>query len=96
MWVEIEEKWNDNWREEMSPTLDKRLSECRNTKADILRIAKLMYKYNPQNGRQKCLDRTISWLCDWNSQFEICPNGAEYEAILTKLNQRKENMKCLK
>lgn len=88
MFVEVKEIWNDDWRDKMSPTLDNRLTNLRNTKADIKRIAKLMYKYNKEKGAEKCLDRTISWLCDWNSQLEICPNGIEYTAILKYLNEK--------
>ena len=59
--------------------------ECRNTKNDILIIAKLMYRYNQDRTKEDCLDRTIEWLTDWNSQIEIYPNEEDYQKILLKM-----------
>ena len=59
--------------------------ECMNTKNDILIIAKLMYKYNQNRTKEDCLDRTIEWLTDWNSQIEIYPNEEDYQKILLKM-----------
>ena len=42
-------KWNDDWRIELVETdydCYERLCECRNTKADIYKIARIMHKYN--------------------------------------------------
>lgn len=78
-------KWNDDWRDELRLTNENcyiRLCECRNTKNDILIIAKLMYKYNKHKGQKEALDRTLAWLTDWNDQFELDLTDSEYNDIL--------------
>ena len=55
-------EWNNDWRSELeikNPECYERLCECRNTKHDILIIAKLMYRYNQDRTKEDCLDRTI-------------------------------------
>ena len=82
------EIWNDDWREELRLTNENcynRLCECRNTKHDILIIAKLMYRYNQDRTKEDCLDRTIEWITDWNNQIEIYPNEEDYQKILLKM-----------
>lgn len=82
MWV-----WNDDWRDELKE-IDyecyERLCECRNTKKDIEKISKLMYKYNKKRyTAEDCLIRTLEWLGDWNSQFELVDiDKDEYNDIL--------------
>lgn len=65
--------WNDNWRSELE-TKDYlcyiRLCECRNTRGDMIKMAKLMYKYNKWAEPEDCLIRMMEWL-DMNSQWEI-------------------------
>jgi hypothetical protein len=81
-------KWNDDWRSELeikNPECYERLCECRNTKHDILIIAKLMYRYNQDRTKEDCLDRTIEWITDWNNQIEIYPNEEDYQKILLKM-----------
>ena len=68
-----------------NPECYERLCECRNTKNDILIISKIMYKYNQNRTKHDCLDRTIEWLTDWNSQFELCLSETEYQEILSKM-----------
>jgi len=78
--------WNDDWRDELeaeNPLAYERLCECRNTKADLRLIAKLMYKYNKNNTKEDCLDRTIEWITDWNNQFNLEPDEEEYNNILS-------------
>lgn len=68
--------WNDDWRNELKetePIIYKRLAECRNTKKDLLIIAKLMCKYNKDKTKEECLYRVVEWLVDWNSQTELLP-----------------------
>ena len=69
------EKWNDDWRDELKETnynCYERLCECRNTKKDIERMAKLMYKYNKDYATaEDCLIRMIEWVGDWNSQWRM-------------------------
>ena len=82
------EIWNDDWREELRLTNENcynRLCEGRNTKHDILIIAKLMYRYNQDRIKEDCLDRTIEWITDWNNQIEIYPNEEDYQKILLKM-----------
>ena len=81
-------EWNNDWRSELeikNPECYERLCECRNTKNDILIIAKLMYRYNQDRTKEDCLDRTIEWITDWNNQIEICPNEEDYQKILLKM-----------
>ena len=81
-------KWNNDWRSELeikNPKCYERLCEGRNTKHDILIIAKLMYRYNQDRTKEDCLDRTIEWITDWNNQIEIYPNEEDYQKILLKM-----------
>ena len=81
-------KWNDDWRFELetkNPECYTRLCECKNTKNDILIISRIMYKYNQDRTKEKCLDRTIEWLTDWNNQFELYLSETEYQKILSKM-----------
>ena len=81
-------KWNNDWRSELeikNQECYERLCECRNTKHDILIIAKLMYRYNQDRTKEDCLDRTIEWITDWNNQIEIYPNEEDYQKILLKM-----------
>ena len=81
-------EWNNDWRSELeikNPECYERLCECRNTKNDILIISRIMYKYNQNRTKRDCLDRTIEWLTDWNSQFELCLSETEYQEILSKM-----------
>ena len=81
-------KWNNDWRSELeikNPECYERLCEGRNTKHDILIIAKLMYRYNQDRTKEDCLDRTIEWITDWNNQIEIYPNEEDYQKILLKM-----------
>lgn len=81
-------EWNNDWRSELetkNPKCYERLCECRNTKNDILIISRIMYKYNQNRTKHDCLDRTIEWLTDWNSQFELYLSETEYQEILSKM-----------
>ena len=81
-------EWNNDWRFELeikNPECYERLCECRNTKNDILIISRIMYKYNQNRTKHDCLDRTIEWLTDWNSQFELYLSETEYQEILSKM-----------
>ena len=67
--------WNDDWRDELKEKnygCYERLCECRNTKKDIERMAKLMYKYNKDRvTAEDCLIRMMEWVGDWNSQWRM-------------------------
>lgn len=65
--------WNDNWRDELETNDYRcyiRLCECRNTRHDMIKMAKLMYKFNPWADSADCLIRMMEWM-DMNSQWEI-------------------------
>lgn len=81
--------WNDDWRIELEK-IDygcyERLCECRNTKADIYRIARIMCKYNQTTSVEDCLDRTLEWLGDWNNQYDLVDISlSEYENLINRL-----------
>ena len=81
-------EWNNDWRSELeikNPECYERLCECRNTKNDILIISRIMYKSTQNRTKNDCLDRTIEWLTDWNSQFELYLSETEYQEILSKM-----------
>ena len=78
-------KWNDDWRDELKEDCWLRLCECNNRKSDIVVIVNLMYKYNHDRTKEECLDRTIEWLTDWNSQIELYPTDEEYKKFLSKM-----------
>lgn len=65
--------WNDNWRSELESTdylCYIRLCECRNFRDDMIKMAKLMYKYNPWADPEDCLIRMMEWI-DMNGQYII-------------------------
>ena len=67
-------KWNNDWRDELESTnygCYERLCECRNTKKDILRMAKLVKKYNPDMPAEECLIYMLEWVGDWNGQYNV-------------------------
>lgn len=86
-------KWDDSWREELKRTNEccyERLCECRNTKADIKRIAKIMYQYNYEYASaEECLDRTLEWIGIWNSQYDLVDSivSSEYYKILWEIEK---------
>ena len=65
--------WNDNWRSELESKdylCYVRLCECRNTRPDMIKMAKLMYKYNKWADPEDCLIRMMEWMA-MNSQFYL-------------------------
>ena len=88
-------KWNDDWRKELEKTKPEcyiRLCECRNTKADVILMAKLMYKYNSYNtDPEDCFIRMIEWVGDWNNQFNIMDyfyaSEENYQKALDKIKK---------
>ena len=81
-------KYNDTWREELNqenPKAYDRFCNAKSTRKDLRLIAKLMYKYNPNKSKEECLDRTITWLTDWNNQVNLIPDEDEYHKIIESL-----------
>ena len=67
-------KWDNDWRDELKKTNEGcyiRLCECRNTRNDIIIMAKLVKKYNPTMTAEDCLIYMLEWVGDWNGQFEV-------------------------
>ena len=65
--------WNDNWRSELESNDYRcyiRLSECRNTQHDMIKMAKLMFKYNRWANPEDCLIRMMEWVSA-NNQFYL-------------------------
>ena len=65
--------WVDNWRSELESNdylCYIRLCECRNTRHDMIKMAKMMYKFNSWADPVDCLIRMMEWL-DMNSQWEV-------------------------
>lgn len=81
--------WNDDWRDELKTDdyeIWERLAECRNNRKDIMHMAKLMYKYNPDKEKSDCLDRMLEWVTDWNSQANLYPDSTdEYNKMLASI-----------
>lgn len=80
---------NNDWRNELKEKhIDcyNRLCDCRNTRQDILTMAILCVKYNPTIEEEVCLDYIISWVGDWNNQYEVADMPLEeYKKMLKKL-----------
>ena len=65
--------WNDAWRSELESTdylCYIRLCECRNTRPDMIKMAKLMFKYNSWAEPEECLIRMMEWVSS-NNQFYL-------------------------
>ena len=65
--------WNDNWRSELESKdylCYVRLCECRNTRHDMIKMAKMMYRFNRWADPEDCLIRMMEWM-DMNSQFYL-------------------------
>ena len=90
-------KWNNDWRDELEKTdynCYERLCECRNTRKDVIKMAKLVKKYNPEIPAEECLIYMMEWVGDWNGQYMVTDfTEEEYrnaiEAILTYYERSK-------
>ena len=73
----MEKGWNDDWRKDLEETNNecfKRLQNCKNTKNDLIIIARYIHLYNKKNfTKEECLDRAIEWVTGWNNQVELLP-----------------------
>ena len=77
--------WNDNWRSELESNDYRcyiRLCECRNTRHDMIKMAKLMFKYNRWAEPEDCLVRMMEWVSS-NNQFYLTDlSQKEFEEAL--------------
>ena len=67
-------KWNNDWRDELKKTDYNcyiRLCECRNIRKDVIKMAKLVKKYNPNKPAEECLIYIMEWVGDWNGQYMV-------------------------
>ena len=81
--------WNDNWRSELESKdylCYIRLCECRNTRTDMIKMAKLMYRFNRWADPEDCLIRMMEWM-DMNSQWELA------DLTQTEFNEAVEKIK---
>lgn len=66
--------WNNDWRDELERVDNGcyiRLCECRNTRKDVIFMAKLVKEYNPNQPSEECLIYMMEWVGDWNGQFMV-------------------------
>ena len=84
-------KWNNDWRDELKKTNEGcyiRLCECRNTRNDIIIMAKLVKKYNPTMTAEDCFIYMLEWVGDWNGQFEVTDwTDKEFKKALDKVKK---------
>ena len=84
-------EWNNDWRDELEKTNEGcyiRLCECRNTKKDVVTMAKLVKKYNPTMTAEDCLIYMLEWVGDWNGQFEVTDwTDKEFKKALDKVKK---------
>lgn len=82
-------KWNNDWRDKLAKTdygCYIRLGECRNTKNDVILMAKLVKEYNPTQSSEECLIYIMEWVGDWNGQYEVTDfTTDEYKRIIAEI-----------
>ena len=82
--------WNDNWRSELESKdylCYIRLCECRNTRHDMIKMAKMMFKYNRWADPEDCLIRMMEWM-DMNSQFYLTDlTQTEFNEAIEKIKK---------
>ena len=85
--------WNNDWRDElekMDYNCYMRLCECRNTRNDVIKIAKLVSKYNPTQPAEECLIYIMEWVGDWNGQYIITDFSIEeYNNAILEIKKNK-------
>lgn len=67
-------EWSDDWREKLKKynyDCYIRLCECRNKPTDVILMANMMHRSNPNRTAEECFTRMIEWVGDWNSQYEV-------------------------
>lgn len=76
--------FNNEWKDELKRDdyeTWERLADCINTKQDMRKMIRLVYKHNPNKTVEECVDYIIEWLTDWNSQIELVPDDEEYKEL---------------
>ena len=81
--------WNNDWRSELEEkdyNCYMRLCECRNTRKDVIKMAKLVGKYNPTQSAEECLIYMMEWVGDWNGQFMVTDfTKTEYKKAISEI-----------
>ena len=81
--------WNNDWRNELKKVDNDcyyRLCECRNTRKDVIKMAKLVSKYNPTQPAEECLIYMIEWVGDWNGQYMVTDfSTEEYKNAISEI-----------
>ena len=87
----METKWNDDWRDELKKNdydCYIRLCECRNTRKDVIKMAKLVKVFNPDKPSEECLIRILEWVGDWNGQFGVTDlTREEYDKAINDIEK---------
>ena len=81
--------WNNEWRDELEKTDYNcyiRLCECRNTRKDVILMAKLVKEYNPTQPAEECLIYMMEWVGDWNGQYMVTDfTTGEYKDAIAEI-----------
>lgn len=84
--------WNNDWRDKLKKTdygCYERLCECRNTRKDVIKMAKLVKEYNSTISAEECLIYMIEWVGDWNSQYMVTDfSTEEYKNAISEIEGR--------
>ena len=64
-----------------------RLCECRSRKADILKLAKYMYRCNKAHTAEDCVNRAETWVTDWNNQPEHALTSEEFNSYVEEVEE---------
>ena len=84
--------WNNDWRNELKKVDNDcyyRLCECRNTRKDVIKMAKLVKEYNPTISAEECLIYMIEWVGDWNGQYMVTDFSIEeYKNAISEIEGR--------
>ena len=79
-------KFNNDWRNKISESVLTRLAECRNTKHDILVMAKACQRENPTVAPIDCVIYIMEWVTDWNNQYELELTKDEFNAYIKEVS----------
>ena len=84
--------WNNDWRDKLKKTdygCYERLCECRNTRKDVIKMAKLVKEYNPTISAEDCLVYMMEWVGDWNGQYMVIDFSIEeYKNAINEIEGR--------
>jgi hypothetical protein len=79
-------KWNNDWRKKIDSDIYLRLCECRNTKHDMLVMAKACQRENPTVAPIDCVIYIMEWVTDWNNQYELELTVEEFDDYVKEVS----------